>query len=101
MEFKATGTWVALEDPREKKQESQIYIPDEVKQRELEDPNMIKTNILTIHSAGAGAVKQESRLQPGRQVVVDPRAGFLVTAIDEVKEEYLIVVPYNQLVMVQ
>jgi len=100
MEFKATGLWVALEDPREERKESQIYLPDEVKEGNI-DQNEIKTNLLTVQSAGKDAIEKDPRLIPGVTVMVDPRAGFLLSATDEYKEEYVIIVPYQQIVMIQ
>ena len=97
--MKATGTWVALVDPREKKKESSIIkLSKEVKSQLEEDQiEEIKTNILEVHSAGEKVL--DSRIKSGKMVIVDPRMPFAV--VHDKDEVAYLVVQENQIMMVE
>jgi hypothetical protein len=101
--FKATGTWIALIDPREKQASKPIVqLLDETKDRMSQDESNIKTNILTIHSVGS--LVKDNRFTEGAKVVVDPRMPVAIIALDDrpkLEAEYVLVVQENQIMMVQ
>ena len=100
--MKATGTWVVLKDPREKKEESVIQLLDETKDRIARDTNDIQTNILEVLSAGDHC--RDLRLfEEGAKIILDPRMPVAVINIEEDKEkddEYVLVVQENQIMIV-
>lgn len=100
MTFKALGYWVAFEDPREKKpmgEPSDLIIPDEVRDSANQDANTIQTNILTVQSVGDMAKKDFPSIQPGQQLIIDPRTQFLVLPTDDTKEKYVILIHPQQI----
>ena len=100
--MKATGTWVVLKDPREKKEESVIQLLDETKDRIAKDTDNIQTNILEVLSAGEHC-KDSKLFVEGVKVIIDPRMPVAVINIeqDESKEEkFVLVVQENQIMIV-
>jgi len=97
--MKATGTWIALIDPREKKKESSIIKLTQRAESQLEEDQIekIKTNILEVHSAGERIL--DSRIKPGKMVLVDPRMPFAV--VHDKDEVAYLVVQENQIMMVE
>lgn len=100
--MKATGTWVVLKDPREKKEESVIQLLDETKDRIAEDTDNIQTNILEVLSAGEHC-KDKMLFEKGAKVIIDPRMPVAVINTQEdhsKEEEYVLVVQENQIMVV-
>ena len=97
--MKATGTWIALIDPREKKKKSSIIKLTKEAESQLEEDQIekIKTNILEVHSAGERIL--DSRIKPGKMVLVDPRMPFAV--VHDKDEVSYLVVQENQIMMVE
>jgi len=100
--MKATGTWVVLKDPREKKEESVIQLLDETKDRIASDTDNIQTNMLEVLSAGEHC--RDSKLfVEGAKVILDPRMPVAVINIEEDEEKddnYVLVVQENQIMIV-
>ena len=97
--MKATGTWIALLDPRTKQEDKPIiHLSKEAKASLEEDQaNEIKTNILEVHSVGERVL--DKNITEGSMVVVDPRIPFAVVH-DEEENAYL-VIQENQVMMVE
>jgi len=97
--MKATGTWIALIDPREKKKKSSIIKLTKEAESQLEEDQLeeIKTNILKVHSAGERVL--DSRIKSGKMVIVDPRMPFAV--VHDKDEVSYLVVQENQIMMVE
>ena len=76
--MKATGTWIALLDPREKKEAKPVIHLSKEAKASMEEDKMdeIKTNILKVHSVGDRV--QDKNIIEGAMVVVDPRIPFAV-----------------------
>jgi predicted nucleic acid-binding protein len=96
--MKATGTWIALLDPREKKEDKPlIYLSKEAKASMEEDKmDEIKTNILEVHSVGERL--QDKSIVKGSMVIVDPRIPFAV--VHDSKENAYLMIQENQVMMV-
>ena len=96
--MKATGTWIALLDPRApKKEKSIIHLSKEAKAAIEEDQiDEIKTNILEVHSVGERVL--DKSIVKESMVIVDPRIPFAVVH-DADKKAYLMI-QENQVMMV-
>jgi|TARA_R110000823_G_scaffold230813_4_gene357617 hypothetical protein len=96
--MKATGTWIALVDPRTpRKDKSVIHLSKEVKASIDEDQvDEIKTNILEVHSVGERL--QDKSIVKGSMVIVDPRIPFAV--IHDLNKTAYLMIQENQVMMV-
>ena len=97
--MKATGTWIALLDPRSKKEDKPIiHLSKEVKASLEEDQaDEIKTNILEVHSVGERVL--DKTITEGSMVVVDPRIPFAV--VHDKEESAYLMIQENQVMMVE
>lgn len=96
----ATGTWVILKDPREKKVESLVELLDETKDRIAEEQSdTLSHNVLEIISVGPHVRDRDLMLESGK-VAVDPRTPVAMIATDKDKDEHVLVVQENQIMMV-
>ena len=97
--MKATGTWIALVDPRTpRKDKSVIHLSKEVKASIDEDQvDEIKTNILEVHSVGERL--QDKSIVKGSMVIVDPRIPFAV--VHDKDENAYLMIQENQVMMVE
>jgi hypothetical protein len=93
--MKATGTWVVLEDPREKLPESKIELLDGTKDAMRQDADNIESNILTIVSVGERVL--DSKIVEGKKALLDPRMPVAILAIDDLEEEFVLVAQENQI----
>ena len=97
--MKATGTWIALVDPREPKKEKPVIHLSKEAKASLEDDQVdeIKTNILEVHSVGERVL--DKSIEAGKNVIVDPRMPFAV--VHDKDEKGYLVVQENQIMMVE
>ena len=97
--MKATGTWIALLDPRGKKEDKPlIHLSKEAKASMEEDKmDEIKTNILKVHSVGERVL--DKNITEGAMVVVDPRIPFAV--VHDKDENAYLMIQENQVMMVE
>jgi hypothetical protein len=93
--IKATGTWIVLEDPREKLPESSIKLLDSTKNDMLQEAESVEGNILTILSVGERVL--DSKIVEGKKAVLDPRMPLAILAIDDIQEEFVLVAQENQI----
>tara|TARA_R110002020_G_scaffold165581_2_gene353071 strand:+ start:2991 stop:3284 length:294 start_codon:yes stop_codon:yes gene_type:complete len=93
--MKATGTWVVLEDPREKLPESKIELLDGTKDAIRQDADNIESNVLTILSVGERVL--DSKIVEGKKALLDPRMPVAILAIDDLEEEFVLVAQENQI----
>jgi len=93
--MKATGTWVVLEDPREKLPESKIELLDGTKDAMRQDADNIESNILTIVSVEERVL--DSKIVEGKKALLDPRMPVAILAIDDLEEEFVLVAQENQI----
>ena len=97
MEFKATGTWVALVDPREPvKKESVIELLDETREYMKKDTSDLNTNTFEVHSVGAEV--RNKKIRPGIKVLVDPR--IPLGAVEDDNGVLNLVIQENQIMMI-
>ena len=96
----ATGTWVILKDPRERKADSVIELLNETKDRIAEEESdTLSHNVLEIISVGPHVRDRDLMLKAGK-VAVDPRTPVAMIATDKDKDEHVLVVQENQIMMV-
>ncbi len=97
--MKATGTWIALLDPRKpKKEKPLIHLSKEAKASLEEDQiDEIKTNILEIHSVGERVL--DKSIVKGSKAIVDPRIPFAV--VHDTDEKAYLMIQENQVMMVE
>lgn len=96
----ATGTWVVLKDPREKKADTIIELLDETKDRlAQEDSDTLSHNVLEVLSVGPHVRDRDLILEKGK-VAVDPRTPVAMISTDKDGDEYVLVVQENQIMMV-
>lgn len=96
----ATGTWVLLKDPREKKAKLDLIVPSQYKESQAERELETISHILDVVSVGD--LVRDPHLKIAKTVMIDTRAQF--TAINTAKqgedEEFVIVLQENQIVAV-
>ena len=97
--MKATGTWIALLDPRGKKEDKPLIHLSKEAAASMEEDKMdeIKTNILEVSSVGERLL--DKSIVKGSMVIVDPRIPFAVVH-DADKKAYLMI-QENQVMMVE
>tara|TARA_R100001463_G_scaffold46092_1_gene94616 strand:+ start:194 stop:487 length:294 start_codon:yes stop_codon:yes gene_type:complete len=97
--MKATGTWIALVDPRTpKKDKPVIHLSKEAKAAMEEDQmDEIKTNILEVHSVGERVL--DKSIVKESMVIVDPRIPFAV--VHDTDEKAYLMIQENQVMMVE
>ena len=102
MKFKATGQWVAILDPREKKVESKIELLEETKAAMKQgDLDGLNTNQFKVHSAGDEVHNQRLK-ESGITVIIDPRMPLQAVIMDEGGDEASVfLVQESQVMMIE
>jgi|TARA_R110000824_G_scaffold187195_2_gene368452 hypothetical protein len=97
--MKATGTWIALLDPRGKKEDKPLIHLSKEAAASMEEDKMdeIKTNILEVSSVGERLL--DKSIVKGSMVIVDPRIPFAV--VHDKDENAYLMIQENQVMMVE